>query len=68
MKKFNADGGSRKDTIDELNSKNLNIDLKGLSLEESKRSLDDTLIYGDLTLDDLKEAEDNMSEGDNLIR
>lgn len=68
MKKFNADGGSRKDTIDELNSKNLNVDLKGLSLEESKRSLDDTLIYGDLTLDDLREAEDNMNEEDYLSR
>ena len=68
MKKFNADGGSRKDTIDELNSRNLNVDLKGLSLEESKRSLDDTLIYGDLTLDDLREAENDMNEEDNLSR
>ncbi len=64
MKKFNANGGSRKDTTRELNAANdLNMDLKGLSLEESKEALDDTILLTEEDLEEIKEkTEDTEKE------
>ena len=54
MKKFNADGGHRKDTMEELNARDLNRNLKGYSLEESKDALEDTTILSQEDLDNIR--------------
>ena len=54
MKKFNSTGGFRKDTAKEMNAEDLNTDLKGMSLEETKESLEDTILFNEEYLERVK--------------
>ena len=53
MKKFNADGGFRKDAIKEYDEHDLN-NYSGQSLEEATQSLDDTMMFSEEDLDKVK--------------
>ena len=62
MKKFNADGGKRKDITNNTDDRDLN-NLKGMSLEGSTEILDDTILF---TEDDLNRIREEMhSEEEN---
>ena len=61
MKKFNADGGFRKDIGKEIDNDEL-INLKGMSLESSTEILDDTILFTDEDLDMIKGQLHNEEE------
>ena len=69
MKKFNADGGFRKDTKKEYNEHDLNS-MSGKSLKEATESLDDTILLSDEEIqsinDEIQKSESH--EDDEIIR
>ena len=69
MKKFNADGGFRKDTKKEYNEHDLNS-MSGKSLEEATEVLDDTILLSDEEIQSINEAiqKAEAHEDDEIIR
>ena len=68
MKKFNATGVFRKDTKKEYDAKDLSTDLKGMSLEDAKRSLDDTTVLTEEELEEVKARMELHEEGQEIHR
>lgn len=66
MKKFNSDGGKRKDITNNSDDRDLN-NLKGMSLESSTEILDDTILFTDEDLNRIRE-EMHSDEEDNTPR
>ena len=64
MKKFNADGGFRKDTIKEFDEHNLN-DYTGKSLKETTEALDDTVL---LSEEEIKEIQSKIKDDSETIK
>ena len=64
MKKFNADGGFRKDTIKEFDEHNLN-DYTGKSLKEATEALDDTVL---LSEEEIKEIQSKIKDDSETIK
>ena len=64
MKKFNADGGFRKDAKNEYDELDLN-NYSGQSLEETTKALDDTILLSEEEIEKVK-AEMNISDEDNM--
>lgn len=66
MKKFNADGGSRKDIRKDFNQHDLNS-YSGKSLEDAKKTLDDTTILSEEELNEIKSTYNISTEEDKKI-
>ena len=58
MKKFNPDGGFRKDTIKEYDEHDLN-NYSGRSLEEATEALDDTILLSPEQIREIKEKNED---------
>ena len=61
MKKFNANGGFRKDTKKEYNEHDLN-NYSGKSLEETTMSLDDTILLTEEEIEKIRNEKDYIEE------